>query len=284
MGEVSKLFGLSIKTLRYYDKIGILKPAYVNQENKYRYYSREQFMSIDVIKYCKIMGMTLEDIKKLIDSDGSIKSMLNTINEQKKMIENKIKELSDVKKYLNDIESNVNELLEYGLNQVFVKYNKERKVSVYKCDSKDEVEFEMYLRRVILHVQDKYNDVYPIISGSISYEKVIKERDTLLYDNIVDFTRRDNYENEYILPEGEYLTILYDDNWNNAYDYYQKIIDYAKDNNIEIVGDFNEIWILSRVDSDSKEKTLVQLEIRKNSIQKNLTLPSEDILIFYIVE
>ncbi|MDI7816071.1 MerR family transcriptional regulator [Clostridioides difficile] len=263
MGEVSKLFGLSIKTLRYYDKIGILKPAYVNQENKYRYYSREQFMSIDVIKYCKIMGMTLEDIKKLIDSDGSIKSMLNTINEQKKMIENKIKELSDVKKYLNDIESNVNELLEYGLNQVFVKYNKERKVSVYKCDSKDEVEFEMYLRHVILHVQEKYNDVYPIISGSISYEKVIKERDTLLYDNIVDFTRRDNYENEYILPEGEYLTILYDDNWNNAYDYYQKIIDYAKDNNIEIVGDFNEIWILSRVDSDSKEKTLVQLEIRK---------------------
>lgn len=263
IGEVSKLFGLSIKTLRYYDKIGILKPAYVNQENKYRYYSREQFMSIDVIKYCKIMGMTLEDIKKLIDSDGSIKSMLNTINEQKKMIENKIKELSDVKKYLNDIESNVNELLEYGLNQVFVKYNKERKVSVYKCDSKDEVEFEMYLRRVILHVQEKYNDVYPVISGSISYEKVIKEGDTLLYDNIVDFTRRDNYENEYILPEGEYLTILYDDNWNNAYDYYQKIIDYAKDNNIEIVGDFNEIWILSRVDSDSKEKTLVQLEIRK---------------------
>lgn len=63
IGEVSRLFDLSIKTLRYYDKVGILKPAYVNQENKYRYYSREQFMSIDVIKYCKIMGMALEDIK-----------------------------------------------------------------------------------------------------------------------------------------------------------------------------------------------------------------------------
>ncbi|MGO0985507.1 MerR family transcriptional regulator [Clostridioides difficile] len=91
MGEVSKLFDLSIKTLRYYDKVGILKPAYVNQENKYRYYSREQFMSIDVIKYCKIMGMALEDIKKLIDSDSSIESMMNTIDRQNKMIENKIK-------------------------------------------------------------------------------------------------------------------------------------------------------------------------------------------------
>lgn len=263
IGEVSKLFDLSIKTLRYYDKVGILKPAYVNQENKYRYYSREQFMSIDVIKYCKIMGMALEDIKKLIDSDSSIESMMNTIDRQNKMIENKIKELSDVKNYLNDIEFKVNELLKYDLNNVFIKYNKERKVNVYKCNSKDEVELEMYLRHIILHIQDKYNDVYPIISGSISYEKVIKEGKALLYDDIVDFKEREKYENEHILPAGEYLTIIYDDNWNNAYDYYQKIIDYAKNNNIELVGNFNEIWILSRVDSDTKEKTLVQLEIRK---------------------
>ncbi|MCC0706595.1 MULTISPECIES: MerR family transcriptional regulator [unclassified Clostridioides] len=263
IGEVSRLFDLSIKTLRYYDKVGILKPAYVNQENKYRYYSREQFMSIDVIKYCKIMGMALEDIKKLIDSDSSIDSMMNTIDRQSKMIENKIKELSDVKNYLNDIEFKVNELLKYDLNNVFIKYNKERKVNVYKCNSKDEVELEMYLRHIILHIQDKYNDVYPIISGSISYEKVIKEGKALLYDDIVDFKEREEYENEHILPAGEYLTIIYDDNWNNAYDYYQKIIDYAKNNNIELVGNFNEIWMLSRVDSDTKEKTLVQLEIRK---------------------
>ncbi|UWD48244.1 MerR family transcriptional regulator [Clostridioides difficile] len=263
IGEVSKLFDLSIKTLRYYDKVGILKPAYVNQENKYRYYSREQFMSIDVIKYCKIMGMALEDIKKLIDSDSSIESMMNTIDRQNKMIENKIKELSDVKNYLNDIEFKVNELLKYDLNNVFIKYNKERKVNLYKCNSKDEVELEMYLRHIILHIQDRYNDVYPIISGSISYEKVIKEGKALLYDYIVDFTEREEYENEHTLPAGEYLTIIYDDNWNNAYDYYKKIIDYAKNNNIELVGNFNEIWMLSRVDSDTKEKTLVQLEIRK---------------------
>ncbi|MGO1042279.1 MerR family transcriptional regulator [Clostridioides difficile] len=263
IGEVSKLFDLSIKTLRYYDKVGILKPAYVNQENKYRYYSREQFMSIDVIKYCKIMGMALEDIKKLIDSDSSIESMMNTIDRQNKMIENKIKELSDVKNYLNDIEFKVNGLLKYDLNNVFIKYNKERKVNIYKCNSKDEVELEMYLRHIILHIQDKYNDVYPIISGSISYEKVIKEGKALLYDDIIDFKEREEYENEHILPEGEYLTIIYDDNWNNAYHYYQKIIDYAKRNNIELVGNFNEIWMLSRVDSDTKEKTLVQLEIRK---------------------
>lgn len=260
---MSKLFDLSIKTLRYYDKVGILKPAYINQENKYRYYSREQFMSIDVIKYCKIMGMALEDIKKLIDSDSSIESMMNTIDRQNKMIENKIKELSDVKKYLNDIEFKVNELLKYDLNNVFIKYNKERKVNIYKCNSKDEVELEMYLRHIILHIQDRYNDVYPIISGSISYEKVIKEGKALLYDYIVDFTEREEYTNEYILPAGEYLTIIYDDNWNNAYKYYQKIIDYAKNNNIELVGNFNEIWMLSRVGSDTKEKTLVQLEIRK---------------------
>ncbi|MGO0862249.1 hypothetical protein ACTPEN_21740, partial [Clostridioides difficile] len=70
---------------------------------------------------------------------SSIESMMNTIDRQNKMIENKIKELSDVKNYLNDIEFKVNELLKYDLNNVFIKYNKERKVNLYKCNSKDEV-------------------------------------------------------------------------------------------------------------------------------------------------
>ena len=47
IGEISKLSRISLKTLRYYDEIGLLKPKYVNQENNYRYYSIEQLTTID---------------------------------------------------------------------------------------------------------------------------------------------------------------------------------------------------------------------------------------------
>ena len=39
IGKVSKLKNVSIKSLRYYDQIGILKPAFVNTETNYRYYT-----------------------------------------------------------------------------------------------------------------------------------------------------------------------------------------------------------------------------------------------------
>ena len=39
IGKVSKLKNVSIKSLRYYDKIGILRPAFVNAETNYSYYT-----------------------------------------------------------------------------------------------------------------------------------------------------------------------------------------------------------------------------------------------------
>ncbi|RND01213.1 MerR family DNA-binding transcriptional regulator [Lysinibacillus halotolerans] len=50
IGEVSKLMNISIKALRYYDKIGLFKPAYVDPNSNYRYYSDFQLYRLDLIK------------------------------------------------------------------------------------------------------------------------------------------------------------------------------------------------------------------------------------------
>jgi len=60
IGEISKLYTLSIQTLRHYDKIGLLSPAYTNHEIGYRYYSMKQFMKIDFIKHGKLRGKILD--------------------------------------------------------------------------------------------------------------------------------------------------------------------------------------------------------------------------------
>lgn len=64
IGKISKLSSISLKTLRYYDEIGLLKPKYVNQENNYRYYSIEQLTTIDLIELFKSTGISLNVIKK----------------------------------------------------------------------------------------------------------------------------------------------------------------------------------------------------------------------------
>jgi DNA-binding transcriptional MerR regulator len=66
IGEVSKLCNIPVKTLRYYDEIGLLKPEYISQANNYRYYTKENTLKIPLIKYFKQLGFKLEDIKRLM--------------------------------------------------------------------------------------------------------------------------------------------------------------------------------------------------------------------------
>nr|pir transcription activator bmrR - Bacillus subtilis [Bacillus subtilis] len=64
IGEVSKLANVSIKALRYYDKIDLFKPAYVDPDTSYRYYTDSQLIHLDLIKSLKYIGTPLEEMKK----------------------------------------------------------------------------------------------------------------------------------------------------------------------------------------------------------------------------
>jgi len=68
IGEFSKIGSVSTKTLRYYDEIGLLHPAYVDEDNHYRYYSEEQVDDILYIGELKCFDLRLEQIKAVLES------------------------------------------------------------------------------------------------------------------------------------------------------------------------------------------------------------------------
>lgn len=67
VGETARICSIPADTLRYYDKIGLIHPSCVG-ENGYRYYSYEDFLFLNTIKYLKKLGMPLADMKHLFDN------------------------------------------------------------------------------------------------------------------------------------------------------------------------------------------------------------------------
>lgn len=61
--EFATLCGTTEKTLRYYDRIGLLEARYTDPGNGYRYYSDEQKHKYRLIRLFQEMGFTLEEIK-----------------------------------------------------------------------------------------------------------------------------------------------------------------------------------------------------------------------------
>lgn len=70
IGEASKICNVSTKTLRFYDKMGVVTPDYVSDENGYRYYSDVTLLKIPVIKYYKQMGFKLEEMVGLLNGES----------------------------------------------------------------------------------------------------------------------------------------------------------------------------------------------------------------------
>ena len=66
--KLANLSGISIRTLRFYDTIGLLKPAYYG-DNNYRYYEEEQILMLQQILFYRELNFSLNDIQRIISSD-----------------------------------------------------------------------------------------------------------------------------------------------------------------------------------------------------------------------
>ena len=69
IGQVSKIAGVHIKSLRYYDQIGVLTPAYTNPETGYRFYAAPQLYTLEAIQMCVALDIPLKEFLRFVDND-----------------------------------------------------------------------------------------------------------------------------------------------------------------------------------------------------------------------
>ena len=85
----AKLCGCNTQTLRYYDRIGLLAPAKVDEWTGYRYYEEEQALLFVKIKNLQQADFSIEEIKKLLPGDDDLLTAAfeRKIKEQKQKLE-----------------------------------------------------------------------------------------------------------------------------------------------------------------------------------------------------
>ncbi len=101
IGAVSKRKGVSIKSLRYYDRIGVLRPAYINKDTNYRYYKEEQLYLLDAISLCIELGIPLRDFEKYRDAHGNF-NLQELLYDGKLLAEQKI---MDIRRRLSSVQT-----------------------------------------------------------------------------------------------------------------------------------------------------------------------------------
>jgi DNA-binding transcriptional MerR regulator len=99
--QLSEFSGVSIRTLRFYDEIGLLKQAYYG-ENGYRYYEEEQLLILQQILFYRELGFTLNNIQNVLTNNDFNK--IDSLISHKKMLE---KKLERIKKLIMTIDKTI---------------------------------------------------------------------------------------------------------------------------------------------------------------------------------
>jgi len=120
-GEIMKKAEVTRDTIRHYVSMGLIKPA-VNKQNGYKEYSKQDLENLIFIKNAKIIGFSLDEIKKILEQMHSStckhQSLLPYLHEQLEEIDYKIISLKKIQKHLRFL------IKDYGKRNCAVKPSK----------------------------------------------------------------------------------------------------------------------------------------------------------------
>ena len=132
IGQMAQLNHISEQTLRLYDREGLLKAQEVDPESGYRYYHILQSARIDLIQNMKRYGLTLKQIKDMLENDDA-DVIRQKLEMQSKDIEERLQQLTRVKSSLNRVLDNYKRYEALPKNgQIFLEYQSERQI--YRCE------------------------------------------------------------------------------------------------------------------------------------------------------
>ena len=120
IGDVAKMFHISVGSLRHYEKAGLLKPEYTDSETGYRYYSIRQFEVLNTIRYLRVLDMPLNEIGEFL-KNRDIDIIEEKLLRQKEMVAAKLQELETIERKIDHRLQHLRDARNAELNVIHLK-------------------------------------------------------------------------------------------------------------------------------------------------------------------
>ena len=274
IGEVAELFSINIRTLRYYDDIGILHPETTDPQTGYRYYTTRQFERLNTIKYLRALGMSLKKIALFFES-RDVSVMQTLLEEQHRETLLRISQLMQVERKLEYRLQSLEDALHTPPGMIRLLHFGQRQVAYLRKNIPLGDDLEYSLREL-----ERTNTLEPVmflgkVGVSISAHELVRRHFESFSGIFVLLEQEDHYHGEeHYLMAGDYLTIRFTGTHTEAAPYYMKLLDHMAENVYRCCGDSVEITLIDAgfTNDASQYVTEIQIPIEQNYLKNPLTL------------
>lgn len=266
IGQFASMHGINKKTLMWYDEVGLFKPASINPENGYRFYTYRQSPILETILLLRESDVSIEEIKAFMEN-RSAENLKFLLEEKMESLERSIIHLKAIKKTLGKYHQNMSTLLNMDLTEISI-VEKEKRCLI-TIDIQEDTSFEEEVELVTAETEKyKLGRLHDANYGSMIPATSLEEGDFENYTKIfieIPFLTEQNEHPQgksslHIQPGGRYLRAFHKGDWDGIPLRYQQILAYASGHGLKLAGYSYEMGI-NEIVVDRIEDYIVQIEI-----------------------
>lgn len=267
IGEIAKLFHLSVSSIRHYEDIGLVTPEYIDPQTGYRYFSIRQFEIFNSIRYLRNLDMPLSEISDFL-KNRDVENIEEKLIRQKEIVAEKLRELEKTERKIDNRLRRLKEARESVLDEITVQ--KTARCKVFRIDQKLSIESYYDMEEPTIKLAKEQTQAVIFLGKvglGISSEHLIS-RSFDRYDGIfLLLDEEDSFDGEVSeLPSSECVTLRFCGSHTEAAKRYERMLDYIEKNSLKITGFSREITIIDYGITNNPEKFVTEISIPVSSL------------------
>lgn len=263
ISEISRLFGIGIDSLRYYERLGVVSPQ--RGSNGYRLYDLDDMYKLSLIKDLRRLDLPMKQIKDYLDRQ-TVASTRELLDRERCMLEERIAQLQNDLKTVQEHAHELDDAQNRPVDTVKIVSRANRRCVELSERIERDAEMDLLIQR--LHRQ--YEHILPHlgmleIGGALSVEDLDAGRANVYHSVFFVLEGLEDDEDapcDFMLEGGTYLVMRYRGPYEQNGAIYEQLLSYAAHHRLEIAGPPYEFYEIDNRDTADPTEFLSRIEIR----------------------
>ena len=258
INDISKIYGIGPDSLRYYERLGILKPR--RDANSYRLYSLKDLYKLNILRDLRALGFSMEQVKDYLDGQ-SIGNTLELLHREELLLRRRIEDLEARERIIKSRISSLSSLRDVPGGTIFTESCPERYcVQATEHITRDE-EMDFLIKKLHKKHENIVQDLGTLTIGAFASVPELENGISNVYTSVFFVLEGRPSEYDFTLPAGDYLSFRYRGGYDDNAEKVRTVLDYARNHGLSTSGSPFEIYEIDNRDTIKPEEFLTKIQI-----------------------
>lgn len=270
ISEISKLYGIGPDSLRYYERLGILKPK--RDTNQYRLYSLKDIYKLNLICDLRKLNFSMAQIKEYLDCQ-TIDNTLDILRREQELLKIKLQELIEKEQVIKERMDALRAAENIIPGHITVKTFPRRLCVMEKAYITQDEEMDLLIQKLLGRHEKKIHNFGNQTIGAFLSSKELLSGISNVYQSVFFILDNETSGYDCELPAGDYLSYYYRGNYNNNSAFLKKMMEYIGKHSLTIAGEPFELYEIDNRDTMKEEEFLTEIQIQVAHIDAQKKAP-----------